>query len=46
METELADGDGRTIVRERETIVMQRRDGAWTCVHEHLSPRETHDAEE
>jgi len=22
---------------ERETIVMQRRDGAWVCVHEHLS---------
>ncbi|HKT55622.1 MAG TPA: nuclear transport factor 2 family protein [Microbacterium sp.] len=22
---------------ERETIVMQLRDGAWVCVHEHLS---------
>ncbi|MGH1525225.1 nuclear transport factor 2 family protein [Leifsonia sp. L25] len=40
VETELADGDSRTTVRERETIVMQRRDGSWTCIHEHLSPRE------
>ena len=23
--------------RERETIVLQRRDGGWLCVHEHLS---------
>jgi ketosteroid isomerase-like protein len=25
---------------ERETIVMQNRDGAWLCVHEHLSGRD------
>ncbi len=24
--------------RERETIVLARRDGRWTAVHEHLSP--------
>ena len=40
VETELADGEGRTTTTERETIVMQRRDGAWLAVHEHLSPRE------
>ena len=46
METELADGDGRATLQERETIVMQRRDGAWIGVHERLSPREDPDAEE
>jgi ketosteroid isomerase-like protein len=25
-------------VRERETIVFERRDGSWLAVHEHLSP--------
>lgn len=38
--TELADGDGSATVTERETIVMQRREGRWLCVHEHLSSRE------
>lgn len=26
-------------VAERETIVLELRDGAWLCVHEHLSSR-------
>lgn len=38
--TDLADVDGRTTVLERETIIMQRRDGVWLAVHEHLSPRD------
>ena len=25
-------------VRERETIIFERRDGRWVAVHEHLSP--------
>ncbi|TPW74288.1 DUF4440 domain-containing protein [Schumannella soli] len=38
VETALADGDGEMVSRERETIVVQRREGVWLGVHEHLSP--------
>ncbi|MDP9026162.1 MAG: nuclear transport factor 2 family protein [Actinomycetota bacterium] len=40
VETELADGEGSITLQERETIVLQRRDGRWLCVHEHLSGRD------
>ncbi|NUR07059.1 MAG: SnoaL-like domain-containing protein [Nocardioidaceae bacterium] len=26
------------VLHERETIVLRRDGGSWTCVHEHLSP--------
>lgn len=29
----------RATVAERESIVLERRDNAWLCVHEHLSAR-------
>jgi ketosteroid isomerase-like protein len=37
--TDLELGGSRETVRERETIVFERRDGEWPAVHEHLSPR-------
>jgi uncharacterized protein (TIGR02246 family) len=37
--TDLELGGTRETVEERETIVFERRDGAWLAVHEHLSPR-------
>ena len=40
VETELLDGDGSITLHERETMVLQRRDGRWVCVHEHLSGRD------
>ena len=36
--TELSTKQGDSTVRERETIVFERRDGKWIAVHEHLSP--------
>ncbi|MBK7975499.1 MAG: nuclear transport factor 2 family protein [Deltaproteobacteria bacterium] len=36
--TELTMNSGPSTVRERETIVFQRRAGGWIAVHEHLSP--------
>lgn len=36
--TELSTKQGDSSVRERETIVFERRDGKWIAVHEHLSP--------
>ena len=33
----LWDGEHQT-TRERETIVLERRDARWVCIHEHLSP--------
>jgi len=38
VQTELSTKGGPSTVRERETIVFQRRDGKWIAVHEHLSP--------
>jgi len=35
--TTLAGEGGRVETGERETIVFQRRNGVWYCVHEHLS---------
>jgi ketosteroid isomerase-like protein len=37
--TDLELGGARSIVRERETIVFERRGAGWLAVHEHLSPR-------
>jgi ketosteroid isomerase-like protein len=31
-------GGNQDEVYERETIVLRREGGAWSCVHEHLSP--------
>lgn len=36
--TTIATHDGTSDLRERESIVFARRDGAWLAVHEHLSP--------
>lgn len=38
VQTELSAKGGASTVRERETIVFQRRGGKWIAVHEHLSP--------
>jgi ketosteroid isomerase-like protein len=40
--TDVELGGSRETVRERETIVFERRDDAWLAVHEHLSPRPEH----
>jgi ketosteroid isomerase-like protein len=37
--TDVELGGDRATVRERETIVFERRGSAWLAVHEHLSPR-------
>jgi ketosteroid isomerase-like protein len=37
--TDLELGGARETVRERETIVFERRGSQWLAVHEHLSPR-------
>ena len=37
--TDLELGGARETVRERETIVFERRGSGWLAVHEHLSPR-------
>lgn len=37
--TDLELGGTRETVRERETIVFERRGSGWLAVHEHLSPR-------
>ena len=37
--TDLELGGSRSTVRERETIVFERRGSGWLAVHEHLSPR-------
>jgi hypothetical protein len=37
--TDLEFGGARETVRERETIVFERRGSQWLAVHEHLSPR-------
>ena len=39
VETTLREGDTERTVLERESIIMERRDGTWLCVHEHLSAR-------
>jgi len=36
--TELSTHQGPSTVRERETIIFERRRGKWIAVHEHLSP--------
>jgi ketosteroid isomerase-like protein len=38
VETDVVTRAGEERLRERETIVFARRDGAWLAVHEHLSP--------
>ena len=38
VESEVEFGGEVSTVRERETIVFERRDGSWLAVHEHLSP--------
>lgn len=38
VETEVELGGETSVVRERETIVFELRDGRWLAVHEHLSP--------
>jgi len=35
--TRVATSAGEENLRERETIVFVRRDGAWVVLHEHLS---------
>jgi hypothetical protein len=35
--TRVATTAGEEDLREQETIVFERRDGAWLVVHEHLS---------
>lgn len=37
--TDLELAGTRSTVRERETIVFERRGSGWLAVHEHLSPR-------
>jgi ketosteroid isomerase-like protein len=39
VETTLREGDTERTVLERESIIMERREGTWLCVHEHLSAR-------
>jgi ketosteroid isomerase-like protein len=36
--TEVTTPEGDNTLLERESIVFQRRDGAWIAIHEHLSP--------
>jgi ketosteroid isomerase-like protein len=36
--TEVTTREGDSTLLERESIVFQRRDGAWIAIHEHLSP--------
>lgn len=38
VESDIEFGGETTTIRERETIVFERRDGLWTAIHEHLSP--------
>lgn len=38
VESDVELGGEVSAVRERETIVFERRDGSWLAVHEHLSP--------
>jgi ketosteroid isomerase-like protein len=38
VESDVELGGEVSTVRERETIVFERRDGSWLAVHEHLSP--------
>jgi ketosteroid isomerase-like protein len=40
VQTRVTSHDGTADQQERETIVMQRRDGRWLCIHEHLSGRD------
>jgi ketosteroid isomerase-like protein len=37
--TEVETNAGREQLSEQETIVLERRNGVWLVVHEHLSPR-------
>jgi ketosteroid isomerase-like protein len=37
--TELSTKQGRSALKERETIVFASREGRWIAVHEHLSPQ-------
>jgi ketosteroid isomerase-like protein len=39
VDTRIREHDIERTVLERESIIMERRDGAWLCVHEHLSAR-------
>jgi ketosteroid isomerase-like protein len=36
--TEVTTREGDSTLLERESIIFQRRDGAWIAIHEHLSP--------
>lgn len=38
VESDIEFGGDVSTIRERETIVFERRDGLWLAVHEHLSP--------
>jgi len=38
VESDVEFGGEVSTVRERETIVFERRNGSWLAVHEHLSP--------
>jgi uncharacterized protein (TIGR02246 family) len=40
VQTRVDSDGGAADQSERETIVMQRRDGRWLCIHEHLSGRD------
>ncbi|TFD61418.1 DUF4440 domain-containing protein [Cryobacterium suzukii] len=39
VDTKIRENDTERTVFERESIIMERREGAWLCVHEHLSAR-------
>lgn len=41
VESDVEFGGEVSTIRERETIVFERRDGRWLAVHEHLSPETT-----
>lgn len=41
VESDVEFGGDVSTIRERETIVFERREGAWVAVHEHLSPETT-----
>jgi ketosteroid isomerase-like protein len=38
VESDIEFGGEVSTIRERETIVFERREGSWLAVHEHLSP--------
>jgi ketosteroid isomerase-like protein len=38
VESDVEFGGEVSTVRERETIVFERRNGSWLAIHEHLSP--------